>query len=119
MRPDFGRNLLVDREDRKPRLMAIDFGMAFPGVVTPILGSGFEELVPEAVCHQRVRHLLAYGVLKTTLSEIENMPDSEVVKTVRLVPEPWLSEVARANMVRFLLNRRGKLRECLERYMRS
>jgi hypothetical protein len=32
MRPDFGRNLLVDREDRKPRLMAIDFGMAFPGL---------------------------------------------------------------------------------------
>ncbi len=117
MRPDFGRNLLVDREDGRSRLMAIDFGMAFPGVVNPLFGAGNGVPPVDAVCHDGVRLLLDNTAMQAALAEIEGMSEGEIVKIVRLIPEQWATDEAKGKMVQFLIRRRPDLRSCVERYI--
>ncbi len=119
MRPDFGRNLLIDNEDGDRKLMAIDFGLAFAPVLFPLLG-GAEDFGGQTVTVPRpVRPLVDWGIVEETLGVVEAMPDAEIVKLVATVPNAWLDDRRRGTMIRYLLDRRGLLRPALVNWWES
>ena len=109
VRPAGDWNLLVETDQDPPFLVAIDFGMAFTGVLTPLVGPVDEPQLP-FVCHPTVRPSVNGDAVAEALAQAEGITDAAIVKMVRTTPEAWLSDEQRGRVVRFLLTRRGKLR---------
>ena len=116
MRPDFGRNLLVDGEEKDRRLMAVDFGLAFPPALFHLPGLP-EDFDGDAVTLPReVWPLLDWDALNQSLTELEATSDADVIKTVETTPVEWLDRAKRGTVIRYLLHRRGLVRTVLQRW---
>lgn len=115
MRPDFGRNLLIDVEDA-PRLMAIDFGMAFAPALYTLLGDPQPDqfaitLPPE------VKLLVDPSLARVALGAVETLTEAAIVTLVSTTPHEWLDDSRRGGVIAYLLRRRGALRNEIESQM--
>ena len=104
MRPEFGRNLLIDKEERNPLLMAIDFGMCFSEVLRPLLVP--HDGTVSLVMHDGIAAIVDHREIAQALDRIESTTDADIVKMVNTTPEPWLSAEAKGKMSAYLLRTR-------------
>lgn len=104
----------MSKEGGRSELVAIDFGMAFGGALYPLLGSTDpnremrEPLVPE------VRHLVDPQMVVSALRSVEQTTEAEIVRLVASCPDEWIDEAARGRMMRYLMDRRSRVRSCIE-----
>lgn len=113
LRPDKAWNLLMETDQGPWRqLVAIDFGMAFPGPLIPLVGLS-DHLPLTPICPQVVRHLVDRQAVAETLDRAEGMNDAEIIKAVATTPDAWLSSEQRGRVIGFLRARRDGLRATL------
>ena len=109
LRPDGVWNLLKETDQgSQPQLVAIDFGMAFPGTLVPLVGVP-SHLQAELVCPREVRLLLAPSGMTDSLGRALGMTEVELITLVGTTPETWLTAGQRGRVIRFLLGRRKEL----------
>ena len=105
-------NLLAETDQGAHQLVAIDFGMAFPGLLVPLVGPSDHQPLT-LVCPADVKHLIDRNAVDEALARAEGMNDAEIIKTVATTPDAWLSSEQRGRVVRFLRARRDGLRAVL------
>ena len=114
LRPDGVWNLLRETDQgSRPQLVAIDFGLAFPSVLTTIVGAT-DHLPVELVCPPEARLLVDSRSVADALAHAKGLTEAEVITRVETTPDTWLTPIQRGHVIRFLLTRREALDASLE-----
>lgn len=108
MTPEFGRNLLIDRDGPDPLLLAIDFGMCFSRALRVILGGADRGL--RLVMHPSLLTLIDEAALNAAVSRIEEMSDAEIITVVNSTPDEWLSDSTKGRVAAALMKARHEVR---------
>jgi hypothetical protein len=120
MKPEIGRNLLVDVE-KPATLMAIDFGMSFPEAVLPLVGEAPPSEQVE-VAWDRAELLkepiLDMNVIREALDQAEAMTDSDIQELLSAIPDAWLAEDGRKRLLSYITTRRSLVRAAVLRGLR-
>jgi hypothetical protein len=106
MRPDFGRNLLVDAMDARPKLTAIDFGMSLTSPLVPILGDSPPAEQVEPFVPDGLELFLDLAEVRATVERVATMSDAEIITLVRTTPDEWISEESQGAVIKYLMTRR-------------
>jgi hypothetical protein len=117
MKPDFGRNLLVNTDDGQKELVLIDFGLAFGSALVPILGTRGDALTEmRDPLDPRVRSLIDKSELMSCIGTIEDISEADIVRVINTAPQEWVSDQMKGRVIAFLLARQRLIRPRLEEW---
>lgn len=108
-RPDGAWNLLSELDDGpQPKLVAIDFGMAFTDALFPLFGT-HDHPTTKLVWPGEVKPLADLEAVSETVAQVENMTDADIIKQVETIPGAWLSAEERGHVIGSLFARRQEI----------